>query len=155
LVEEESRHKLAFSSPLFGHYQYTRMPFGLKTAPATMQRLMNAVKRLGAFVYMDDIVQFADTLPVMETRMRALLTIFRAHNLKLEPEKCQFLKKEIQFLGHRISRDGISPSMEKIAAVKAFPTPTNPPQIKAFLGLLGYYRRSYSKPRGTQLCGVR
>jgi transposase InsO family protein len=154
-VAEESRHLLAFQGP-GTHLAYNRMPFGLKTAPATMQRLMNIVlsgsssggdpkKDLKAFVYMDDIVQFADNLTEMSEKMRSLLTLFRQHNLKIQPEKCQFLRHEIAFLGHHISRGQIKPCEDNVSAIKAFPIPKTPKDIKSFLGMAGYYRRFVDK----------
>jgi hypothetical protein len=65
----------------------------------------------------------------------------RIHSLKLQPDKCEFLRKEVCYLGHKISPLGIEPDERKVAIVKEFPTPTNVKQFKAFLGFAGYYRR--------------
>lgn len=65
----------------------------------------------------------------------------RNANLKLQPSKCGFLHKEVAYLGHRISEDGVRPSIDKITAVKNFPTPKNVRETREFLGLAGYYRR--------------
>ena len=137
-------HKTAFTTP-FGHYEFERMPFGLKNAPATFQRLMDLVlsglqgKEL--FVYMDDIVIYASSLQEHERKYNLLMDRLREANLKLQPDKCEFLKTEVTYLGHIISKDGIKPDPKKLEAVRQFPRPKTPKNIKQFLGLTGYYRR--------------
>jgi hypothetical protein len=76
-----------------------------------------------------------------QTRFHLLFNRLREHGLKLQPEKCKFLKRKIDFLGFHISEKGPAPSEEKISAVRNFPTPKDPKDIKSFLGLCGYYRR--------------
>jgi len=143
-VEPADAHKTAFSTP-FGHYQFTRMPFGLKNAPATFQRLMDHVltgmQGAELFVYLDDIIIYARSLREHEIKYQKLITRLRAANLKLQPDKCEFLRKEITYLGHIIGEDGVKPDPKKLEAVRNFTRPTNPKQIKQFLGLVGYYRR--------------
>ena len=136
--------KTAFSVPL-GHYEFTRMPFGLKNAPSTFQRLMNSVlsglQGTRCLVYLDDIVIFADSL---ETHNKKLIEIFkrlREFDLKLKPSKCEFLRKEVIYLGHKISEMGAQPDESKLDAVRSFPRPKTVKNIKSFLGLAGYYRR--------------
>jgi hypothetical protein len=63
------------------------------------------------------------------------------HNLKLQTHKCEFLRKEVTYLGHRLTTQGLLPDPDKVKAVKNFPTPTNTRQLKGFLGLAGYYMR--------------
>jgi hypothetical protein len=63
----------------------------------------------------------------------------RIHNLKLQPDKCEFLRKEVTYLGHRLTTEGLLPDPDKVRAVKEFPVPTNTRQLKEFLGLAGYY----------------
>ena len=65
----------------------------------------------------------------------------RMHTLKLQPDKCEFLSKEVTYLGHRLTTQGLLPDFGKVKAVKEFPTPTNTRQPKRFLVLSGYYRR--------------
>jgi len=65
----------------------------------------------------------------------------RAANLKLQPDKCEFLRREVMYLGHIIGSDGVKPDPAKIRAIMNFPTPKNPKNIKQFLGLAGYYRK--------------
>jgi hypothetical protein len=66
---------------------------------------------------------------------------FRVHSLRNEPEKCEFLRKELYFLGHKVTPDGVAMDERKIAAVKNYPVRTNTKQLKAFLGLAGFYTK--------------
>lgn len=143
-MAERDKEKTAFST-LEGHFEYTRMPFGLKNAPPTFQRLMNAVlvglQGIDCYVYLDDIVIFGSTLAEHNKRLRAVFERLREARLSLQPGKCRFLRKETQYLGHIISGEGVRPDPGKIAAVENFPTPVNVKGIQSFLGLAGYYRK--------------
>lgn len=150
-MSEEDAPKTAFSTP-YGHYEFQRMPFGLKNAPATFQRLMDQVlsglQGNELFVYLDDIVLYSSSLREHEIKFERLAARLRAANLKLQPDKCEFLRPEVMYLGHIIGKDGVRPDPKKIEAVQNFPQPKNPKAIKQFLGLAGYYRRfipSFSK----------
>lgn len=105
-LDEGSRHKSAFSTGT-GFYQFKRMPFGLKTAPATFQRLMNMVlsglNGIEMFVFMDDVIIYSNTLAEHEIKLRKFLDRIKAAGLTLQPEKCKFLRREIVYLGHLIT----------------------------------------------------
>jgi hypothetical protein len=92
-------------------------------------------------VYLDDIVIFGETLQVHNEKLREVLGRMRKHNLKLQPDKCEFLRKEVTFLGHVMTKDGVKPDEKKVEAVRNFPVPTCTRTLKSFLGLAGYYRR--------------
>lgn len=143
-MNPKDQAKTAFSVPL-GHYEYTRMPFGLKNAPATFQRLMNNVlvglQGLKCFVYLDDIVIYGNSLQDHNIKLKEVFERLTKHNLKLQPNKCEFLKTEVMYLGHLITQDGVKPDPKKIESVKNYPVPKSPKDIKSFLGLAGYYRR--------------
>lgn len=150
-VRTEDQPKTAFSTPE-GHYEFNRMPFGLKSAPSTFQRLMNNVltglQGLKCLVYLDDVVIFGETLVEHNERLIDVFQRFREHNLKLQPDKCEFLRSELAYLGHIITPEGVKPDKSKIEAVLNFPTPRTTRQLKGFLGLSGYYRKfipNYSK----------
>lgn len=144
LLNEESKHLTAFSTPT-GHYEYNRLPMGLKGSPATFQRLLNCVlsglQGLKCLVYLDDIVIFGSSLKQHNERLIDVFDRLREHKLRLKPDKCQFLRKEVAYLGHLVSDDGIKPDPQKISAVKEFPTPNNVKCLQRFLGLASYYRR--------------
>lgn len=143
-IRSEDRHKTAFSTP-YGHMEHKMLAFGLKGAPATFQRLMNTVlsglQGLKCLVYLDDIVLYGATLVSHNEKLKEVFDRLREHNLKLQPDKCEFLRREANYLGHVISEDGVRPDPKKIEAVESFPTPTTTKTLKGFLGLAGYYRR--------------
>ncbi|XP_011689307.1 PREDICTED: uncharacterized protein LOC105450900 [Wasmannia auropunctata] len=143
-MAEKDKNKTAFSTP-YGHYEYNRMPFGLKNAPATFQRLMNSVltglQGLKCLVYLDDIVIYGANLKEHNERLVAVLKRLRSSKLKLQPDKCEFLRKEVIYLGHVITDRGISPDPSKLEAVTKFPIPKTVRDVQSFIGLAGYYRR--------------
>ena len=101
--------KTAFSTKQ-AHWEYLRLPFGLKTDPATFQRMMNSVLSgltgTRCFVYLDDIVIYARSLAEHDVKLREVLDRLRTNKLKLQPEKCEFLQKEVSYLGHQIRGRG-------------------------------------------------
>lgn len=143
-VQEEDREKTGFSTP-FGHFEFNRMPFGLKTAPATFQRAMNNVLKglqgLHCLVYLDDVIIFSKSLQEHSQKLKAVFDRFRETNLKVQLDKSHFLRKEVLYLGHTITRDGLKPNTDKIDAILNYPLPKTTTEIKSFLGLLGYYRK--------------
>ncbi|PNF18384.1 hypothetical protein B7P43_G12483 [Cryptotermes secundus] len=143
-IAEEDRCKTAFSTA-DGHFEYKRMPFGLKSAPSTFQRMMNNVlsELIGnrCLVYMDDILIIGETLEEHNSKLRAVFEKLHESNLKIEPDKCEFLKEELSYLGHIVTAEGVKPDDKKIEAVVKFPIPQSQKDVKSFLGLAGYYRK--------------
>ena len=76
---------------------------------------------------------FAETLKVHNDKIREVFARLRIHNLKLQPDKCEFLRKEVTYLGHKLTTQGLLPDSEKVAAVKKFPTPTNTRQLNIWV----------------------
>lgn len=128
-----------------GHFEYTRMPFGLKNAPATFQRVMdNVLKGLQndiCLVYMDDIIIYSTSLAEHILNLTKVFQRLRESNLKIQLDKSEFLQKQVAFLGHIVTPEGIKPNPEKIKAILKYPIPRTTKEIKGFLGLLGYYRK--------------
>lgn len=143
-VNPEDVQKTAFSTE-GGHFEFRRMPFGLKNAPSTFQRVMDNVLRglqnETCLVYLDDIIIFSTSLQEHIERLRSIFDRLRKSNLKLQLDKSEFLQTSVQYLGHVITPNGVKPNPEKISAIKNFPIPKTQRDIKSFLGLLGYYRR--------------
>lgn len=143
-LEKEDRQKTAFTTP-FGLYEFNRMPFGLKTAPATFQRAMDNVLRglqgLHCLIYLDDVIIFSTSLQEHVSKLRAIFERFRKTNLKVQLDKSEFLRKEVMYLGHTITKDGLKPNNDKIDAILKYPLPKTVTEIKSFLGLIGYYRK--------------
>ena len=142
-LEKSSRPLTAFSTHM-GHFQFKVAPMGLRNSPLTFCRLMNIVLQGllhdNVLVYLDDILICTETVKDHEAKLRKVFQRLDSAGLTINPAKCQFFQKELIFLGHTISESGILPNDAKIKAVKAYPTPKNPKDIKAFLGLAGFYR---------------
>jgi hypothetical protein len=141
-LAEEDRSKTAFSIAT-GHYEYLRMPFGLKSVPSTFQRLMNRLF-LGmtgsrCVIYLDDVI-FVETLQEHNERLTEIFEKLRQFNLKIKPDKCEFLKTELNYLGH-VTSEGVKPNPQKVKAIKEFSTPKNTTDVKSFLRLAGHYRK--------------
>ena len=131
-----------------GHYEFIRMPFGLKNAPATFQRVIESVL-LGllnerCLVYIDDIIVYSATIQEHISRLKEVFKRLRKSNLKIQPDKCEFLRKEVAYLGHLITEKGVKPNPAKVECIQNFPEPKNQKDVKSFLGLAGYYRRFIS-----------
>jgi hypothetical protein len=150
-LDGESSAYTAFRTR-FGHYEYTVLPMGLCNAPGTFMHVMNSVfrKQLDRFmlVFLDDIFIFSKTEEEHLLHLREVLTVLREQRLFLKPSKCEWMKTEVEFLGHRIGRDGLSVDPHKVDAVRQWPAPGDVSGVRSFLGLAGYYRRfleSYSQ----------
>lgn len=143
-MEDEDIQKTAFNTE-HGHYEYLRMPFGLKNAPATFQRVMDNILRgiqnEKCLTYLDDIIVFSTSLQEHLDSLKCVFKRLRESNFKIQLDKSEFLKKEVAYLGHIVTPDGVKPNPDKIKAIKKFPIPRTTKEIKGFLGLLGYYRR--------------
>lgn len=144
--------KTAFYTP-FGHYKFQHMPFGLKNAPVTFQPLMNKVlsclEGIELFVYLGDIVIYSSNLAKHARKFNKLAKRLRAANLRFQPDKCEFLRKEVTYLGHVIGKAEVKTNPKKIETVKNFPRPKNAKNVKQFLGLASYYRRFLNNFLGT------
>ena len=142
-VSERDRPKTAFNTP-FGLYQFNVMPFGLQGAPATFQRKMDyLVDGCGAFAaaYLDDLVVFSGS---WEDNLIYLIETFkrlRRAGLTAKPSMCQFVMCQCTYLGHVVGNGLICPETTKVEAVQTFPTPGLKTDVRAFLGLTGYYRK--------------
>lgn len=143
-VDKNDIPKTAFSAEN-GLYEFRRMPFGLKNAPSTFQRVMDNVLRglsnETCLVYLDDIIIFSTSLQEHIDRLKNVFDRLRKSNFKVQLDKSEFLQKSVAYLGHIITPDGVKPNPDKIRAIQNFPIPNTPKEIKSFLGLLGYYRR--------------
>ena len=138
----DSIPKTVFIS-LFGKYEYVKVPFRLAQAPAYFQELITGVLKdlLFAMAYLDDIIIYSSTL---EEHLQPIKTVFeklRQAKLSMKLSKRHFFTKEIQYLGHILGMEGIRPVPAKTEAIKAMHPPVNPKQVRAFLGLVGYYRK--------------
>lgn len=142
LTERASRYA-AFISPL-GTFRPKVLSFGLKNAPYCFSNLMDKVLRGQedfALPYLDDVAVFSSSWPEHLAHLRAVLTRLREAGLTVKAPKCQLAQAEVLYLGHVIGRGHRRPSEMKVAAIRDFPQPRTKTDIRAFLGIAGYYRK--------------
>ena len=141
-MADEDRSKTAFTTHM-GLFQFRVMPFGLSGAPATFQRMMDSlVCGLESFAaaYLDDLVIHSQSWVDHLQHIRHVLQRLREAGLTAKPAKCQFGMNRCVYLGHRVGGGLVQPEVGKLQAVQSFPVPTTKRQVRAFLGLVGYYR---------------
>ncbi|KAL0533867.1 hypothetical protein IC582_028138 [Cucumis melo] len=143
-IKDEDVPKTAFRSR-YGHYEFIVMSFGLTNAPAVFVDLMNKVFRefLDTFVivFIDDILIYSKTEAEHEEHLRMVLQTLRDNKLYAKFSKCEFWLKQVSFLGHVVSKAGVSVDPAKIEAVTGWTRPSTVSEVRSFLGLAGYYRR--------------
>jgi hypothetical protein len=153
--------KTAFRTPA-GLYQWRVLPMGLSNSPAVFQRTMASffqkevtlsngtkVVALGTFIqiYMDDLLIYSKTAEEHLEHLGIVFEILKANQIYLNPNKCEFNKAEVRFLGHLVSKEGIRPDPEKVKVMKEWPAPTDKHELYRFLGFANYFRlfiRSYA-----------
>ena len=140
----DARQKSAFTTHKV-LFEFVRMPFGLCNAPATFHRVMQVVlaglEWRSCFVYLDDILIASKTFEEHLDHLREVFDRLRKAGLRLKPKKCLLLRREVPYLGHVISKEGIRPDPAKTEKVHRFPTPVDETKVRQFLGLASYYRR--------------
>lgn len=128
-----------------GQYQYLKMPFGLMNAPSTFQALMARVFQNMHFksvlCYLDDILIYSKNFDEHLIHLQEVFQRLKDACLKLNPEKCRFGLSQILYLGHVLSPKGMEVDKSKIDVIDTYPRPTTQKEIRAFLGLAGYYRK--------------
>ena len=143
VVDPLSRAKTAFICP-FGKFEFTRMPFGLRNAPAIFQRAMEVV--LGecyqyAAPYIDDVVVFSSSVEEHVGHLRKVLEELRKHGMTVKGSKCEFGKSKLEYLGHVIGGGELAVPAHRAAAMAAYIMPRTKKQLRSFLGAAGYYRQ--------------
>ena len=143
-LEEASRPLTAFTYP-GGLYEFNVMPFGLCNAPATFQRLMDVVlgplKHDIALVFMDDILIKGKSVQDLADNCEKVFSQLKKANLRFNPKKVRIGFRQVAYLGHVISEEGISPDPTKVQGIHDFPRPTNCTDVQIFMGMVGYYRK--------------
>ena len=143
-VKGEDVPKTAFRTR-YGHYEFLVMPFGLTNAPAAFMDLMNRVFKpyLDQFVvvFIDDILVYSRSREEHERHLSIVLQALRDKQLYAKLKKCEFWLDRISFLGHVVTKDGISIDLGKVDAVANWRKPGTVTEIQSFLGLAGYYSR--------------
>ncbi|XP_060780518.1 uncharacterized protein LOC132888512 [Neoarius graeffei] len=143
-VSEQDRPKTAFCTP-FGLFEWNRMPFGLCNAPGTFQRLMQRMfgdqQCQSLLLYLDDIIIFSSSVQQHLQRLETVLGRLHNEGLKAKLEKCAFFRRQVNYLGHVISHEGVATDPAKIEAVATWKRPSHVSELRSFLGFVGYYRR--------------
>ncbi|KAJ1189836.1 hypothetical protein NDU88_006578 [Pleurodeles waltl] len=143
-IKEGDEWKTAFRTP-FGHFEYKVMPFGLTNAPAIFQRFMDSVfsdlLNQTVVIYLDDILIYSRNPELHSSHVKQVLQRLRAHQLFCKPEKCEFDKTEVKYLGYHLSPTGIAMDQEKVQAILDWPSPSSIKETQCFLGLANFYRQ--------------
>lgn len=143
-MNEADKPKTAFVTRN-GLFQFTVMPFGLCNSPTTFERLMEVVLAGLNFniclVYIDDIIIFGKTFDETLQNLEQVFKKLQSAGLKLKASKCTLFKKEVLFLGYKVSGDGVQTDPEKVAVVEKWPVPIDASEVRSFVGLCSYYRR--------------
>ena len=142
-VHEEHRDYTAFNTP-FGQYRFCRLPFGLANAPSAYSRLVQmALDRLPsgfALGYIDDIIVHSQQISDHVEHLRQVVMLHVNVGMKLNLQKCDIFKEEVQYLGHLVSADGIRMIPSYVQRIMEWPLPETGKELRSFLGFTGYYR---------------
>ncbi|CAM4641973.1 unnamed protein product [Lepidochelys kempii] len=142
-LDESAKERSAFITHL-GLYEFNVLPFGLRNAPATFQRLVDGLLAgLGeyAVAYLDDVAIFSDSWADHLEHLQKVLERIREAGLTVKAKKCQIGLNRVTYLGHQVGQGTISPLQAKVDAIQKWPVPKSKKQVQSFLGLAGYYRR--------------
>lgn len=143
-MDPASVQKTAFVTAS-GLYEFLCLPFGLKNAAASFQRLMEQVlrehKNICCIVYIDDIIIYSPDIQSHMHHLKQVIQSLHTAGLTLNLTKCKFICPSLDYLGHTITADGVKMNADKVDAIKTFPTPKNLKEVQRFLGLAAWYRR--------------
>ncbi|KAH9391919.1 hypothetical protein TYRP_022419 [Tyrophagus putrescentiae] len=144
-MHEADKRKTAFST-MNGHYEWNRMPFGLKNAPIVFQRIISNLLRKHKFQsfatnYIDDIIVFSKTFEEHLSHLQQLLRMVAEENISLKLSKCQFAKTSVVYLGFLISKNTVEPMKSNTEAIEKASPPTDLKSLRGFLGKVNYYQK--------------
>lgn len=153
-LREKDRYKTAFVTQT-GHYNWKRLPFGLKTSSGIFQRILrNCLKKNGlddfCVNYIDDILVFSKTFDEHLEHLGQLLDAVYQEGFKLSLSKCNFAKNKVKYLGHIIENNATRPIFDNVKPLRDFPTPKNQKNVRQFLGKVNFYH-SYIQNSATIL----
>ena len=139
-LEEESK-KFVVINTHKGLFQYTRLPFGISSAPGIFQRVMDSLLQgiKGVVVYLDDILITGASEEAHLQTLDEVLSRLEKAGLRVKGKKCEFMRPSVTYLGHRIDAAGLHPLQDKVQAIKEAPEPKSVTELKSYLGMLTYY----------------
>ena len=141
-LSEESRPYVTINTHK-GLYTYNRLPFGVASAPAIFQRIMEELLQglPHVCVYIDDILITGKSQQEHLHNLDQVLQILESAGMRLRKDKCMFAMPEVEYLGYKITKEGLKPSENKVKAITKAPEPKNLPELRSFLGLVNYYAK--------------
>ncbi|CAM5132510.1 unnamed protein product [Natator depressus] len=142
-LDESAKERSAFTTHV-GLYEFNVLPFGLRNAPATFQRLVDGLLvGLGeyAVAYLDDVAIFSDSWAEHLEHLQKVFERIREAGLTVKAKKCQIGLNRVTYLGHQVGQGTINPLQAKVDAIQKWPVPKSKKQVQSFLGLAGYYMR--------------
>jgi hypothetical protein len=138
------REYTSFITPL-GTFRYKVLPFGITLGPAVFSRMMHTILKdyIGKFIviFLDDILCFSKNMEEHKDHLRLVFEACSRWNLRLKRKKSEFGKTEVEYLGHILGANGVKPCERNINKIRELMPPRNVEEIRAMLGLTGYYRR--------------
>lgn len=141
-VEPTDIPKTAIITP-FGLFEFLFMPFGLRNAGQTFQRTIDETLR-GldfAFVYIDDIFIASKHFDEHIQHLRAVFQRLTDFGFRINADKCEFAKSEMNFIGHLVTPDGIKPMPDKVKAIIEYAKPRTAQELRRFIAMITFYRR--------------
>ena len=142
-IRATDQHKVCVATP-WGLYKYKRMAFGLKNAPASFMKFISEVLYglEDVYTYLDDILVFSNNREEHFKTVEKVFARLNSYGLSLALPKCHFESEEVEFLGYKINKNGITPLDYKLQPIKSFPKPNTQKALLRFLGMLNFYRKT-------------
>ena len=141
-LDEQSRNLVVINTHK-GLYRFTRLPYGVASAPSIFQQIMDQIlpKQEGIICYLDDILITGKNDQQHLGNLKAVLAKLQQHQLRIKKPKCCFLQDKVEFLGKVVTKEGIATSTRKVSAVLQMAPPENLTQLRSFLGIVNHYRK--------------
>ena len=140
LLDDESKQYVVINTHK-GLFRYTRLPFGISSAPGIFQRVMESLLHglPGVLVFFDDILVTGHTQADHLTTLNKVLARLEQAGLRVKSKKCKFMQSSVSYLGYKLDAKGIHPLEDKVVAIQDAPTPRSITELKSYIGLLSYY----------------
>ena len=142
LLDDDSKKYVVVNTHK-GLFQFTRLPFGISSAPGIFQRVIESILQgvNGVVVYLDDILISGSTEEQHLAALDEVLSRLDKAGLRVKRSKCEFMRPSVTYLGHKIDANGLHPLQERVRAIRDAPTPTSVSVLKSHLGMLTYYSK--------------